>query len=164
MKLWLAFERPTSGVAYVNGTDSWADPERAVQSLSYIPQQPALHRSLSVSDHLRLCASLRPSFDVAGARERLDALGIPLKSKATRLSGGQQAQVGLALALGARAPILLLDEPLASLDPLPKAFDGGAESMAIIADEDMPGPSWCSWALFRIAECMGPSRGPGAPS
>src|SRR4029077_3267360 len=52
------------------------------------------------------------------ARQYLDELSIPLDSRADELSGGQQAQVGLALALGTRAPVLLLDEPLASLDPL----------------------------------------------
>jgi ABC-2 type transport system ATP-binding protein len=71
-----------------------------------------------VDDHLELALMLRPSFDRAHARERLDQLGIPGDQQARSLSGGQQAQVALALALGTRAEILLLDEPLASLDPL----------------------------------------------
>jgi ABC-2 type transport system ATP-binding protein len=71
-----------------------------------------------VEDHLDLAVQLRPGFDRSYARARLDQLGIPPSQSARSLSGGQQAQVALALALGTRAEILLLDEPLASLDPL----------------------------------------------
>jgi ABC-2 type transport system ATP-binding protein len=73
---------------------------------------------LSVEDHLDMAVLLRPGFDRAAARERLDQLDIPRSASARNLSGGQQAQVVLALALGTRADVLLLDEPLASLDPL----------------------------------------------
>jgi ABC-2 type transport system ATP-binding protein len=65
-----------------------------------------------------LAETLRPGFDRSIALGRLDDLAIPHTSRADELSGGQLAHVGLALALGARAPVLLLDEPLASLDPL----------------------------------------------
>ena len=86
--------------------------------VGYVPQSPALYDGLSVEDHLDLAVLLRPDFDRAYARRRLDELGIPGDQGAKSLSGGQQAQVALALALGTRARILLLDEPLASLDPL----------------------------------------------
>ncbi len=61
---------------------------------------------------------LRPAFDREMARSRLDALGIPLESLGGRLSGGQQAQVILSIALATHPEVLLLDEPLAQLDPL----------------------------------------------
>jgi len=83
-----------------------------------VAQSPALYDGLSVDDHLDLAVLLRPEFDRPYARRRLDELGIPGGQGAKSLSGGQQAQVALALALGTRARILLLDEPLASLDPL----------------------------------------------
>ncbi len=118
IKTWVGFERPTRGSVSVKGTDPWRDRSGALAHLGYVPQSPALYDGLSVSDHLDLAVQLRPGFDRASARERLDQLGIPLDAGARSLSGGQQSQVALALALGTRASILLLDEPLASLDPL----------------------------------------------
>lgn len=74
-----------------------------------------------MADHLDLAARVRPGFDKAAAVEHLEDLVIPLRSRPTNLSGGQQAQVMLAVALGTRADVLLLDEPLASLDPLARS-------------------------------------------
>jgi ABC-2 type transport system ATP-binding protein len=118
IKSWVGFERPTRGSVSVGGIDPWKDRSGVLGLVGYVPQSPSLYDGLSVEDHLDLAVLLRPDFDRAYARRRLDELGIPPTQGAKSLSGGQQAQVALALALGTRARILLLDEPLASLDPL----------------------------------------------
>jgi ABC-type multidrug transport system, ATPase component len=118
IKTWVGFERPTRGGVTVAGIDPWKDRSGALAHLGYVPQSPSLYDALSVDDHLAMAVQLRPGFDRAAAASRLDQLGIPRSAPARQLSGGQQAQVALALALGTRAEVLLLDEPLASLDPL----------------------------------------------
>ena len=105
----------------------------------HVPQQPALYRGLTVGAHLDVAARVRPSFDKAAALEHAEYFLIPLHARPTELSGGQQAQVMLAIALGTRADVLLLDEPLASLDPLARSEflarvrmavrDGGATAL-----------------------------------
>jgi ABC-2 type transport system ATP-binding protein len=118
IKGYVGFERPTAGRLLVDGVDPWRDRGGAVRRIGYVPQAASLYRELTVAEHLLLAARFRPAFDRPSAELRLRELDIPLGVTADELSGGQQAQVGLAIALGTRAPVLLLDEPLASLDPL----------------------------------------------
>ena len=118
LKLCIGFERPTAGRVEVLGIDPARRRDDAVASVGYVPQAPSLYRDLSVEDHLVLSRTIRPGFDLPHARERLRALGIPLEARLGELSGGQASQVSLAIALGTRAALLLLDEPLANLDPL----------------------------------------------
>jgi ABC-2 type transport system ATP-binding protein len=118
LKMWAGIERPTGGAVRVAGFDPWAQRRRAIECFAYVPQTPAIYGSLSVADHLLLAKVERPSFDAERSRRYLDSLRIPVGAKGSQLSGGQRAQLGLAIALGTGAPILLLDEPLASLDPL----------------------------------------------
>lgn len=129
IKAWVGLERPTAGRSFVAGIDPWRDRRMAISRLGYVPQSPALYRGLTVADHLAYAASVRPTFDRPYAERRLDELDVPLRSKTGHLSGGQQAQVALAIALGLRAPVLLLDEPLASLDPLARR-----EFLNVLAD------------------------------
>jgi ABC-2 type transport system ATP-binding protein len=118
IKAGIGFERPTTGRLLIGGVDPQRNRAGAVANVGYVPQAASLYRELTVDEHVRLARTLRAGFDTAVARLRLEQLDIPLAARADELSGGQQAQVGLALALGTRAPVLLLDEPLASLDPL----------------------------------------------
>jgi ABC-2 type transport system ATP-binding protein len=129
MKAWVGFEKPTEGSVLVQGIDPWLNRRGAVEQVGYVPQTPSLYRDLSAEDHLALAATLRRAFDRQLARQRLTWLGIPLNAKPPSLSGGQQAQLCLAIALGTRAPVLILDEPLASLDPLARR-----EFLAIVTE------------------------------
>jgi ABC-2 type transport system ATP-binding protein len=90
----------------------------ALDGVGFVAQDTPLYTYLSVADTLRLVSSLTNTWDDAGARARLDALGIPLSRKVGKLSGGQQAQVALAVALARHPRLLILDEPVAELDPL----------------------------------------------
>lgn len=118
IKCWLGFERPTHGVAQIAGYDPGVNHSAVLRQVGYLAQGSPLYSDLSVRDHLTLARGLRASFDSDYARERLRHLGIPLAKPAGRLSGGQQAQVALAIVLATHPSVLLLDEPLASLDPL----------------------------------------------
>lgn len=118
MKAWMGFERPTRGAVSVHGLDPFRSRRDVLSRVGYIPQAVALYREFTVAEHLDLAARLRPSFDRSVARQRLAELGISVDRLASRLSGGQQSQVQLAMVLASGAETYLLDEPLAALDPL----------------------------------------------
>jgi ABC-2 type transport system ATP-binding protein len=108
---------PTTGTIEVCGDRPAAGPEQLAR-VGYVAQDTPTYPGLSVRDHLELGARLNPGWDAALAWHRVDRLGLDPAQKAGRLSGGQRAQLALTLGLAKRPELLLLDEPVASLDPL----------------------------------------------
>lgn len=117
LRACLGFEQPTEGCLLVCGHDPQRERAAAVNSVGYIPQASALYRDLTVNDHLVMAAAARQEFDAGYAVERLGNARLTTDRVIGELSGGEQAQVGLALAISTGAPLLILDEPLAALDP-----------------------------------------------
>jgi ABC-2 type transport system ATP-binding protein len=108
---------PTSGTIEVLGGTPGAGPAQLAK-VGFVAQDTPTYAGLSVTDHLRLGAHLNPGWDAGLARRRIGQLGLDPAQKAGKLSGGQRAQLALTLALAKRPELLILDEPVASLDPL----------------------------------------------
>ncbi|HZM79788.1 MAG TPA: ABC transporter ATP-binding protein [Candidatus Limnocylindrales bacterium] len=117
MHLAMGLLRPDAGSMRVLGQQA-ANNTDVLARVGFVAQETPLFRDFRVSEMLTLGSRLNRRFDIAHARHRLERLGIPLDRRTRTLSGGQRAQVALTLALAKRPELLLLDEPLASLDPL----------------------------------------------
>jgi ABC-2 type transport system ATP-binding protein len=90
----------------------------ALDGIAFVAQDTPLYKNVSAANMLHLTRNLNRHFDQDYAEVRLGELGIPLKRKAGKLSGGQQAQLALTLALARHPRLLVLDEPVAMLDPI----------------------------------------------
>jgi ABC-2 type transport system ATP-binding protein len=117
LNLAVGLAAPTAGTVTVLGGQPAGSPA-ALDGIAFVAQDTPLYQNLSAADLLHLTRNLSRRFDQPYARARLDELGIPLNRKAGKLSGGQQAQLALTLALGRRPRLLVLDEPVAMLDPV----------------------------------------------
>ena len=117
LNLAVGLSEPSAGAVTVLGGRPAGSPA-ALDGIAFVAQDTPLYRNLSVADMIYVTRSLNRRFDQRYARARLDELGIPLTRRAGRLSGGQQAQLALTLALGRRPRLLILDEPVAMLDPV----------------------------------------------
>ena len=109
---------PTRGSVEVFGQSPATNTARSLSRIGFLAQEHPLYRRFTVAELLHMGRSCNLRFDQGLAERRLSTLGIPLDRRAGALSGGQQAQVALAMALAKRPDLLVLDEPLARLDPV----------------------------------------------
>lgn len=117
LRLAVGMINPTTGTIKVLGGHPADGPDQ-LRKVGFVAQDTPIYAGLSVAEHLKLGAKLNPSWDAALAADRIDELGLDPHQRAGRLSGGQRAQLALTLALAKRPELLILDEPVASLDPL----------------------------------------------
>jgi len=108
---------PTAGSIEVLGERVSGSPAQ-LGRVGFVAQEAPVYSALSVADHLRMGAQLNPGWDHALAETRVARLGLDPGQRAGQLSGGQRSQLALTLAVAKRPDLLLLDEPVASLDPL----------------------------------------------
>jgi ABC-2 type transport system ATP-binding protein len=133
LNLTVGLAAQTAGIVTVLG--GWpAGSAVALDGIAFVAQDTPLYRNLSGADMLHVSRNLNRRFDERYAKARLLELGIPLKQTAGKMSGGQQAQLALTLALARHPQLLVLDEPMAMLDPLAR-HDFMATVMTAIADE-----------------------------
>jgi len=109
---------PSEGTVRIFGHSPHEQAATVLPMIGFVAQDHPLYRNFTVEEMITLGRKLNPQWDDEGARARLRRKGIPLEQRVGKLSGGQQAQVALALALAKRPRLLLLDEPVASLDPV----------------------------------------------
>ena len=133
LNLAVGLSSPSAGAVTVLGGRPAGSPA-ALDGIAFVAQDTPLYKNLPVADMIYITRSLNRRFDQPFARARLDELGIPLKRRAGRLSGGQQAQLALTLALARRPKLLLLDEPVAMLDPIAR-HDFMATVLTAAADD-----------------------------
>lgn len=135
LRLLAGLAAPSEGVVRIFGQQP-RDSEEFLCSVGFLAQEIPLYKHWDTEDHLRMGAHLNRSWDDENTRDRIRALGIALDQKVGTLSGGQRAQVALAMSLGKRPRLLLLDEPVAALDPLARR-DFLAVLAGAVADGDL---------------------------
>jgi ABC-2 type transport system ATP-binding protein len=117
LNIAVGLSAPSAGSVTVLGGHRAGSPA-ALDGIAFVAQDTPLYKNLPAADLLHLTRNLTRRFDQTYAETRLGELGIPLSRKAGKLSGGQQAQLALTLALARRPRLLVLDEPVAMLDPI----------------------------------------------
>jgi ABC-2 type transport system ATP-binding protein len=130
LRMLAGLSAPTSGSAAVLGGVPRQDPA-FLSEVGFLAQEIPLYRRFTAEDHIHVGANLNRRWDAASVRTRLTGLNIPLDRPVGKLSGGQRAQVALALTLAKRPRVLLLDEPVAALDPLARRHFLGTLTAAV---------------------------------
>jgi ABC-2 type transport system ATP-binding protein len=117
LQLAVGFLRPSAGSISVLGRRPGTTPDELAR-VGFVAQDTPTYAGFSIATHLRLGGWMNPSWDATFAEGRVERLGLDPRQKAGKLSGGQRAQLALTLAMAKRPELLVLDEPVASLDPL----------------------------------------------
>jgi ABC-2 type transport system ATP-binding protein len=136
LQLLAGLSTPTTGEAQLLGLSVRDQASLVLPRLGFVAQDHPLERGFTVAEMLKMGRKLNPGWDNELALSRIEQLGIPLERKVTKLSGGQQAQIALAIALGKRPDVLILDEPVAALDPLARR-DFLSSLMAAVTERDL---------------------------
>jgi ABC-2 type transport system ATP-binding protein len=118
LQLAAGMSSPTSGELETLGWSPRRNPMMVLPRIGFVAQDHPLYRGFALADMLKFGRKLNARWDDQRAWRRLEALGLKGSQRIGKLSGGQQAQVALTLALAKRPELLLLDEPAAALDPL----------------------------------------------
>ena len=123
LELAVGLQRPTTGTIRVR------------ERVGFVAQDAPVYEGLSVADHLRMGQALNDRWDAGLARRRVREAGLDLRQQAGRLSGGQRARLALTLAVAKRPELLILDEPVANLDPLARRefLDSVAQAVSACA-------------------------------
>jgi ABC-2 type transport system ATP-binding protein len=125
LELAVGLLRPTTGTIMTR------------KRIGFVAQGAPLYAGMSVADHLRMGQSLNDRFDAGLARRQVLEAGLDPRQRAGRLSGGQRARLALTLAVAKRPELLILDEPVASLDPLARRefLDSVAQTVAASGED-----------------------------
>ncbi|MGH3170527.1 MAG: ABC transporter ATP-binding protein [Trebonia sp.] len=134
LRMLSGLSEPTAGTASVLGDTPRQDP-KFLAEVGFLAQEMPLYRRMSAEDLVRVGAHLNSRWDASLVRTRLGELDIPLNRAVGKLSGGQRSQVALSLVLAKRPRVLLLDEPVAALDPLARRHFLATITQAVAAAE-----------------------------
>jgi ABC-2 type transport system ATP-binding protein len=126
---------PSAGTITVLDGEPASGPAQLAK-VGFVAQDTPVYAGLSVADHVRMGAHLNPGWDATYAQRRVDGLGLDPAQRAGKLSGGQRAQLALTLAIAKRPELLILDEPVASLDPLARR-EFLQDLMEAVAEEEV---------------------------
>lgn len=135
LRILAGLSAPTTGEARILGRPP-EQTEEFLSSIGFLAQEVPLYRRLTARQHVEIGGGLNANWDGQAALTRLAALRVPLDRPVATLSGGQRAQVALGLALAKRPAVLLLDEPVAALDPLARR-EFLASLSAAVADNEV---------------------------